>query len=288
MTAHATRPTGPLGVARLTREAAVRRHAVSVRGDGPRTLLFAHGFGCSQAMWRHVAPAFEHDHRVVCFDHLGSGCSDLSAYDSRRHARLHGYAQDVLALCEALDLHDVCFVGHSVSAMIGLLAAIAQPERFERLVLIAPSPCYLNSPGYEGGFERADLMSLLDLMERNHLGWAHLLAATVMQNPERPELAEELRTSFCSADPRATRQFARATFLSDHRADVPRLTRPALVMQCAGDLVAPLSVGDYLQRHLRAGTLVRLKATGHCPQLSEPAETIQVLSRYLAAPHVGL
>lgn len=272
----------------MNRDDILRRHAVSIHGEGESTLLFAHGFGCNQVMWRHVAPAFEHDHRVICFDHLGSGRSDLSAWDSRRHATLQGYADDVLALCEALDLRDLVFIGHSVSAMIGLLAAVREPERFERLAFIAPSPCYLNEPGYEGGFERADLLGLLDLMERNHLGWADFLATTVMQNPERPELTDELRTSFCSADPRATRQFARTTFLSDHRADLPRLTRPALILQCAGDLVAPLSVGDYLHRHLPSSTLVRMKATGHCPHLSHPAETIRALSAYLAASHVGL
>lgn len=267
----------------MKRDDALRRHAVSIRGDGPRTLLFAHGFGCDQHMWRHVAPAFEHDHRVICFDHLGSGQSELSAYDSRRHATLQGYADDVLALCEALDLHEVCFVGHSVSSMIGLLAAVAQPERFERLVFIAPSPCYVNEPpGYQGGFERADLLGLLELMERNNLGWASYLASTVMQNPERPELTEELRTSFCSLDPRVARDFARATFLSDHRTDLPRLLRPALVLQCADDPVAPLSVGDYLVQHLPAASLVRLRATGHCPHLSQPSEVIEAVSRYLA------
>jgi sigma-B regulation protein RsbQ len=262
----------------------IRRHHITIRGEGERTLLFAHGFGCDQTMWRYVAPAFERDHRAICFDHVGSGRSDLSAYSSRRYASLHGYAEDVLALCEALDLRQVCFVGHSVSSMIGLLAAVAEPSRFERLVLVAPSPCYVNDPPYMGGFERADLLGLVDLMERNNLGWASYLATTAMQNPERPELAEELRESFCNTDPRVAREFARATFFSDHRADVRRLTRPALVLQCEQDPIAPTSVGEYLHAHLPQSQLVQMRATGHCPHLSQPRETIELISRFMDEP----
>ncbi|WP_119156641.1 alpha/beta fold hydrolase [Caldimonas tepidiphila] len=262
--------------------AILHRNNVRIRGEGRRVLLFAHGFGCDQSMWRHVAPAFEAGWRVACFDHVGAGRSDRAAYDSR-HGSLEGYAQDVIGICEALGGDPVCFVGHSVGAMIGVLAALRAPQRFERLVLVAPSPCYLDDPPhYRGGFARTDLEGLLELMDRNHLGWASFLAATVMQNPERPELAEELRESFCALDPLITREFARVTFLSDHRALLPELRTPALIMQCAQDMVVPAEVGEYLHRQLRGSTLVRMRATGHCPHVSHPQETRAVIADYLA------
>lgn len=265
--------------------AALTRNNVRVSGRGTQPMLFAHGFGCDQAMWRFVAPAFEETHRVVRLDYIGSGSSDISAYDHSRYGTLDGYASDILEVCAALDLSDVVFVGHSVSAMIGMLAAIREPQRFARLVLVGPSPCYLNHPpAYSGGFNEDDLRGLLDMMEKNYTGWAGALAPVIVANADRPELAQELEASFCAIDPVIAGHFARAMFLSDHRVDVPRVTTPSLIMQCAHDAIAPASVGQWLAQHLPNSTYHALQATGHCPHLTHPAETIEVLRRYLAAP----
>jgi sigma-B regulation protein RsbQ len=260
------------------------RNNVHVVGRGQQPLVFAHGFGCDQNMWRFVAPAFEDRYRVVLFDYVGSGKSDLAAFDPERYAALHGYAQDVREILAALELQQVIFVGHSVSSMIGMLAAIAEPKRFSRLLCIAPSPCYLNHPpDYLGGFERAGIEELLDLMDKNYLGWAGFLAPLVMGNADQPELAGELEQSFCSTDRKTARVFAQATFLSDHRQDLSRLTVPSLLLQCAEDAIAPPAVGDYLHSHLPGSTLRVLNATGHCPHMSHPAETIDAISDYLTA-----
>lgn len=259
----------------------IDRNNVKVSGAGPRTLFFAHGFGCDQHMWRFVAPEFEKDSRVILFDYVGSGNSDLAAYSPERYETLRGYARDVLEILEALDLRDVIFVGHSVSSMIGVLAAIEQPERFSKLVLIGPSPSYINDGDYVGGFERADIEGLLQMMEKNYIGWASFLAPSVMKNPDRPELTDELQTSFCSTDPVIARQFARATFLSDNRSDLPGLQIPSLIMQCSEDIIAPLSVGEFLHRNLEDSELVVMKATGHCPHMSHPEETIEIMRGYL-------
>ena len=261
----------------------LKRNNVRVSGRGTRPMLFAHGFGCDQNMWRFVAPAFEEDYRVVLFDYVGSGKSDLRAYDPRRYSTLEGYAQDVLDVCAALRLRDVVFVGHSVSSVVGLLASIREPRLFSRVVMVGPSPCYINDPpDYRGGFERADIEGLLDLMEHNYIGWANFLAPVVAKNPERPELARELEESFCSTDPRVARRFAEATFLSDNRGDLPRVSVPSLIMQCSEDAIAPAEVGEYLARHLPHSTLRVLEATGHCPHMSHPEETIRVIREYLA------
>ena len=259
------------------------RNHVNVTGEGTRTMMFAHGFGCDQNMWRFVAPAFLRDHRVVLFDYVGSGHSDLRAYDPARYGDLRGYAQDVLEIVEALDLRDVTFVGHSVSAMIGVLAAIRAPERFARLVLVAPSPRYINDPpAYVGGLEREDVEGLLAMMEKNYLGWAQLLAPQIMGNPGRPALAGELEQSFCSTDPVIARQFAQVTFFSDNRQDLARTPVPALILQCSDDMLAPTSVGRYVHQHTPNSTLRVMQATGHCPHVSEPAETIALIREYLA------
>jgi len=248
-------------------------------------MLFAHGFGCDQNMWRFVAPAFEDDYRVVLFDYVGSGKSDLSAYDPERYASLEGYASDVLDVCHALDLRDVVFVGHSVSSMVGVLAAEREPERFARLVLIGPSPRYVNdAPDYVGGFERSDIEGLLETMEKNYIGWANFLAPAIMANPDRPELAGELEASFCSTDPEIARRFAEATFYSDNRADLPRLTIPSLVLQCSADIIAPTAVGEYVHRVTPRSTFRQLQATGHCPHMSHPDETVAAIREYLARP----
>jgi sigma-B regulation protein RsbQ len=247
-------------------------------------MLFAHGFGCDQNMWRFVTPAFEEDYRIILFDYVGSGKSDLRAYSAERYGNLDGYAQDVLDICAALELTRVVYVGHSVSGVTGMLASIREPERFERLVLVGPSPCYINDPpAYVGGFERADITGLLDVMEKNYIGWASFLAPVVMKNQERPELARELEESFCSTDPKIARRFAEATFFSDNRSDLPKVTVPSLIMQCSEDAIAPLDVGDYLHRHLPRSTLRVMEATGHCPHMSHPDETIRIIKEYLSA-----
>jgi sigma-B regulation protein RsbQ len=210
-------------------------------------MLFAHGFGCDQHMWRYVAPRFEDDFRVVTFDHVGAGGSDLSAYDPERYASLDGYAADVLEICRELDLHEVIFVGHSVSAMIGVLAAIAEPERFAKLVFVAPSPRYIDDGSYVGGFAEEDIVELLDSLESNYLGWSSTMAPVIIANPDRPELGEELTASFCRTDPDIARRFARVTFLSDNRAELTRVMAPTLVLQCTNDVIAPVAVGEYVR-----------------------------------------
>jgi sigma-B regulation protein RsbQ len=255
--------------------------AVSGRPDG-RTLVFAHGFGCDQHMWRWVAPAFEDEHRVVLFDHVGAGGSDAAAFSPQRYGSLHGYARDVLEILARLDLTRVVFVGHSVSSMIGLLAAIEEPDRFDRLVMVAPSPCYIDDADYVGGFSRADIDGLLDSLDSNYLGWSAAMAPAIMGNPDRPELGAELTNSFCRTDPEIARHFARVTFLSDNRADLSRVRTPSLVLQCSDDAIAPAGVGPYLAERLPDSTLVHLSATGHCPNLSAPGETVAAIAAYLA------
>jgi sigma-B regulation protein RsbQ len=263
---------------------ALERNNVTVRGQGTQPMIFAHGYGCDQNMWRFVTPAFEDRYKVILFDHVGHGRSDRSAFDQARHGSLRGYAQDVLDICREMDLTDAVFVGHSVSAMIGVLAAIEEPERFERLVLIGPSACYINDGDYVGGFKREDIDGLLEFLDSNHLGWSSTMAPVIMGNPDRPELGEELTNSFCRTDPEIAKQFARVTFLSDNRTDLPKLRVPALILQCAQDAIAPEAVGRYLHRNLQGSRFVQLAATGHCPNLSAPAETIAAIDAYLRDP----
>jgi sigma-B regulation protein RsbQ len=246
-------------------------------------MVFAHGFGCDQHMWRYVAPRFEADHRVVLFDLVGSGGSDSTAYDEQRYSSLSGYAADVLALCRELDLRDVTFVGHSVSAMIGVLAAIEEPDRFAKLVLVGPSPRYINDGEYVGGFEAADITELLESLDSNYLGWSSAMAPVIMSNAERPELSDELEASFCRADPAIAKQFARVTFLSDNRDDLSRVTVPTLVLQCTNDAIAPLAVGEFVRRSIPDSTLVLLTATGHCPHLSAPDPTADAIAAFVDA-----
>jgi sigma-B regulation protein RsbQ len=259
------------------------RNHVVIHGEGTQPMLFAHGFGCDQTMWRFVTPAFEHDYRIVLFDYVGSGKSDWSAYDPERYSTLEGYARDVLEICRELDLRDVIFVGHSVSSMVGVLAANQEPARFSNLILIGPSPRYINDSDYVGGFERADIEGLLDTMERNYLGWASFLTPVIMKNPDRPELTKELEASFCSTDPEIARRFAEATFYADNRADLSKVRVPSLVLQCSEDAIAPPEVGEYMHRHLSGSTFRVMEATGHCPHMSHPEETVRLMKDYLAA-----
>jgi sigma-B regulation protein RsbQ len=258
------------------------RNRVRVSGaSSGRPMVFAHGFGCDQAMWRHVAPEFEADHRVVLFDHVGAGGSDLSAYDPGKYDSLRGYAADVVEICRELDLTDVVFVGHSVSSMIGVLAAREAPELFGALVMIGPSPRYVDDRDYTGGFSRADIAGMIDSLDSNHLGWSAAMAPVIMGNPQRPELAEELTNSFCRTDPDIARQFARVTFLSDNRSDLASVAVPTLVLQCSEDAIAPEVVGRYVHAHVPGSSFTQLAATGHCPNLSAPRETVDAIRAWL-------
>ncbi|MBD0284010.1 MAG: alpha/beta hydrolase [Bacteroidota bacterium] len=258
------------------------RNNVKVFGNGTQPMLFAHGFGCDQNMWRFITPAFENDYKIILFDYVGAGKSDVRAYNPERYASLQGYAKDILEICEELQLSQVIFVGHSVSSMIGLLAAIEKPDYFERLIMVGPSPGYINDGDYKGGFERKDIEDLLETMERNYIGWANFLAPAIMGNKDRPQLGEELTESFCSTDPIIARQFAEATFFSDNREDLKKVSIPSLILQCSEDIIAPPEVGAYLSKNLKNSTLRIMRATGHCPHMSEPEETITLMKEYLA------
>ncbi|MGB3444854.1 MAG: alpha/beta hydrolase [Actinophytocola sp.] len=259
------------------------RNNVTVLGqDGP-TVLLAHGFGCDQNLWRLVAPALAERFLVVLFDHVGAGRSDRSAWSARRYATLDGYAADVLDICAELDLREVVLVGHSVSAMIAVLAANRDPSRFAKLVLLTPSPRYVDDGDYRGGFSRADIDELLESLDSNYLGWSAMMAPVIMGNPGRPELGAELTESFCRTDPAIARVFAQTTFLSDNRDDLPKVTVPTLVVQCRQDAIAPPEVGRYVHERIRGSALVTLDATGHCPQLSAPEATAAAITTFAEA-----
>jgi sigma-B regulation protein RsbQ len=260
---------------------ATRRNNVNVLGNGEQTLMFAHGYGCDQNMWRHVVPEFTKDFKVVLFDYVGSGASDASAFDQSRYSTLRGYGQDVLDIIQELGLSKVHFVGHSVSSMIGALAAIQQPEAFASVTMIGPSPCYINSGEYTGGMERGDVESLLETLESNHVAWSATMAPVIMGNPESPELADELEASFCRMDPFLANHFARVTFLSDNRADLPKLITKTLILQCQKDAIAGTSVGKYVHECLPNSQFVFMNATGHCPHMSAPKEVVKALQSFL-------
>ena len=256
---------------------------VTGQEDGPVVML-SHGFGCDQHLWRLVAGPLAERFRVVLFDHVGAGRSDLSAWSEDRYSTLDGYAEDVVRIVRELDLHDVVFVGHSVSAMIGVLAVAAEPHRFAKLVLVTPSPRYIDDGDYRGGFSAADIDELLESLESNYLGWSAAMAPVIMGNPDRPELGEDLTTSFCRTDPVIARVFARATFLSDNRADLAKVTVPTLVLECSQDAIAPREVGAFVHAEIPDSTLVTLDATGHCPQLSAPEATAAAIAAFAATP----
>lgn len=261
-----------------------QRYNVTVGGvDGGQPMLFAHGFGCDQQMWRFVEPAFADRYRTILFDHVGAGQSDLSAWDAETYGSLRAYADDVLSIVHELDLHDVVFVGHSVSAMIGVLAANAEADRFASLVLVGPSPRYIDDDGYTGGFSQADIEELFGALDSNYLGWSSAMAPVIMGNPDRPALGEELTDSFCRTDPEIARQFAHVTFTSDNRADLEKVSVPALVLQCTNDVIAPEAVGRYVHDRIPDSDFVLLDATGHCPNLSAPDATIDAIEGFLGA-----
>lgn len=262
-------------------DVAIRNNVTLSGNPVGQPMMFAHGFGCDQNMWRLVTPPFEDRYQIVLFDYVGAGESDITAYDPQRYGSLDGYARDVLEICEALDLRDVVFVGHSVSAMIGVLAAAAAPDRFTALVLVGPSPRYIDDGNYRGGFSLPDIEALLDTLDSNYLGWSTSMAPVIMGNPDRPELGAELTASFCRADPEIQKRFARVTFLSDNRADLARVDTPALILQCSEDVIAPEVVGRYVHQRLAGSRLVKLAARGHCPNLSAPQETARAIAAFL-------
>jgi sigma-B regulation protein RsbQ len=259
----------------------LKRNNVHITGKGERAIIFAHGFGCDQNMWRFVAPEFERDFKTVLFDHVGAGGSDLSAYSKDKYGTLDGYADDVVEIGRALELKDVVFVGHSVSAMIGVLAARKAPDLIGALVLVGPSPRYIDDVDYTGGFSAAQIEELLQFLDTNHMGWSTTMAPVIMGNADRPELSQELTNSFCRTDPEIAKHFARTTFTSDNRADLADLTTRSLILQCSEDIIAPLAVGEYVHRKLPNSTLVVLKATGHCPNLSAPEETTAAIRAFV-------
>jgi sigma-B regulation protein RsbQ len=259
----------------------LHRNNVHVAGRGETFMMFAHGFGCDQNMWRFVAPAFEANFRTILFDHVGAGRSDLRSYSTEKYSTLSGYADDVLEIGHELGIRDGVFVGHSVSAMIGALVAIREPAMFNRLVMVGPSPRYINDVDYDGGFTASQVEELLEFLDSNHMGWSAAMAPVIMGNAGQPELAEELRNSFCRTDPEIAKHFARTTFTSDNRADLPQVQARTLVLQCSEDAIAPVAVGEYVHRQLSNSEFVQLRATGHCPNLSAPDEVIEAMKRFV-------
>ncbi|MCC9168942.1 alpha/beta fold hydrolase [Pontibacter harenae] len=260
---------------------ATKRNNVKVSGKGEKPMLFAHGYGCDQSMWRYITPAFEDDYKIILFDHIGFGNSNTSSYSKEHYSSLQVYAEDVLEICKDLNLQDVIFVGHSVSAMVGVLAAIKEPDLFAKLVLVSPSPSFINDGDYVGGFSKEDILNLLDSLDSDYLGWSNTIAPVIMGNPDKPELGQELAQSFCKSNMGIARDFAHITFLSDTRKDLPRVKTPTLILQCSDDAIAPLSVGKFTHQNIPESKLVILEASGHCPNLSAPKETISAIKSFL-------
>jgi sigma-B regulation protein RsbQ len=260
---------------------AIKRNNVVINGNGENVIMFAHGFGCDQNMWRYVYPAFQDNYTTVLFDHVGAGNSDLSAYSFQKYDELEGYAEDIVEIAKELNIKDAVFVGHSVSAIIGLIAANKAPDIFKSLILIGPSPSYINQGDYIGGFSSSEIDELLESMNNNHLGWSMAMAPVIMGNPEREELGKELANSFCKTDPEIAKHFAKTTFLTDKRDILQQTKVPVLILQCSNDIIAPLEVGHYMHKQIENSKLVVMKATGHCPNLSAPEETIAAIRSFL-------
>lgn len=259
----------------------IKRNNVVMKGNGNKVIMFAHGYGCDQNMWRFITPAFLDDYKIVLFDHVGSGKSDWSSYNKKKYANLQGYADDILEICENLQLKNINLVAHSVSAMIALLAAKKNPTYFNKLVMIGPSPRYINDSEYYGGFSEKDILEMVDTLDSNYLGWSSAITPIIMGNPDKPELAEELKDSFCQHDPDIAKHFARVTFLGDNRNDLPDLKTKTLILQSSQDVIASVKVGEYVKEKIPNSEMVILEATGHCPHMSHPKETIQIIKHFL-------
>jgi len=260
---------------------ALRRNNVHVTGTGGQAIVFGHGFGCDQHMWRFVAPAFEANFKVVLFDNVGAGGSDLSAFDPTKYSSLQGYADDLVEIGKELGLQQAVFVGHSVSSMIGALASITAPGLFEKLVMVGPSPRYIDDGSYVGGFTEVQIEEMLEFLDSNHMGWSHQMAPAIMGNAEKPELSTELVESFCRSDPIIAKHFARTTFTSDNRVDLKKVSTKTLILQCSDDVIAPLQVGKFVKDHIAGSEIVFLAATGHCPNLSSPQETVAAIRAFV-------
>ncbi|QMU28668.1 alpha/beta fold hydrolase [Adhaeribacter radiodurans] len=267
-------------------EDVLKRNNVTAKGKGETPILFAHGYGCDQNMWRFVTPAFEENYKIILLDQMGFGKSDVSAYTAQKYDSLQAYADDILEVANALNIKDIIFVGHSVSAIVGVLAAITAPHLFQKLILIAPSPRYINDTDYSGGFAQEDINNLLESLDSDYLAWSVAMAPVIMGNAEKPEWSEELAASFCRSNEEIARNFARLTFLSDNRADLKKLQVPSLILQCQNDVIAPLEVGNYMKQSIANSNLVILNATGHCPNLSAPEETIEAIKNFLSTEKV--
>ena len=259
----------------------VTRNNITIHGTGSKSMFLVHGYGCDQNMWRFITPQFKEDYRIILIDLVGSGKSDENAYDFDKYSSLEGYADDIIEICDALNLKDVCFVGHSVSAIIGLLAAVKRPALFKKLIMIGPSPRYINDAVYFGGFSQNDIDDLMETLDSNYLGWSSAMAPVIMGNSDRPELAAELEESFCQNNPEIAKHFAKVTFQGDNRSDLNKLTTDTLIIQSMEDAIASVKVGQYVHENIANSALVIIETTGHCPHLSFPNQTIEAMRKYL-------
>ncbi len=261
----------------------IERNNVNRLGKGRVPVMFSHGYGCDQHMWRYITPAFEDDFEIYLFDHVGAGKSDMNAYDLEKYSSLHGYASDVIEICDGLGLRDIIFVGHSVSAMVGVLASIKRPDLFSHLIMVGPSPRYINDDHYFGGFNERNILELITTLESNYLGWASSISPVIAGRPDKPEFQEELKESFCSMPLHIAEQFAKVTFLGDNRDDLSKVSIPSLVIQSNPDSIAPVEVGRFVQEKIPNCQYVELNSPGHCPHLTEPEQTILAIQTFLNA-----
>lgn len=260
----------------------LERNNVVITGNGSEAIIFAHGYGCDQNMWRYVYPSFKDNYKVILFDHVGAGHSDLNSFSTNKYSNLDGYADDIVEILSELNLENVIFVGHSVSALIGIIASLKSPNLFSKLILVGPSPSYINDGDYIGGFTNEQIDELLDSLDNNHLGWSQQMAPVIMGNQNKQKHKEELTNSFCSTDPEIAKHFARTTFLTDKRDILPQVNKPTLILQCSEDVIAPTEVGEYVHEKIKGSKLVFMNATGHCPNLSAPEETVKEINKFLA------
>ena len=261
----------------------IKRNNVVVSGKGEKVILFAHGYGCDQKMWRFVAPAFEENYKVILFDHVGSGKSDWNSYSPKKYSTLQGYADDIIEICDSLKLQKTILVAHSVSSMISVLAANPRPDLFEHIIMVGPSPRYMNDGDYYGGFSEQDVMEMVETLDSNYLGWSSAITPIIVGNSDKPQFAEELNNSFCQHDPEIAKHFARVTFMGDNRSDLQKLQIPTLILQCSQDIIVPLEVGKYVHKNIMNSDFVVIETTGHCPHLCNPDETTLAIKKYLTS-----